>query len=319
MTSRLSLYQNSIKKFINNQSIISTHIHKDKIFELIKDADYITPIVLLTIMNGLQKKNKLKSVHGYEMASGIELLCVLHKIFNSCDKQCLPSIITLINTSLKICIEKIMQIDDKVNKNIPHCYEQLNHKMAQLLSNALVKIPPPVTNKIKKTDLNKYHFTKQSSFEKLKDIHIIPKEYFNQYIINHSILISQITLILGWLLGNGIADMIPNLERLGHHFGMITKLSYDFSHIDDDIENVNNGISDNYVINYGIQEAFDTFIESKTKFIEGCLTLDISSATIKEIIDYLESKVENTINNTSPEIKLTSSPTPDSLLLRMAK
>ena len=77
MASRFALYQNSIKKFIAGQSVITTYQFKEQLIKIMEHSEFMLPITLLTIMNGQQRKNKLKLVHGYEMATGIELLMIL--------------------------------------------------------------------------------------------------------------------------------------------------------------------------------------------------------------------------------------------------
>ena len=102
--------------------------------------------------------------------------------------------------------------------------------------------------------------------------------------------------------------MAINLDRLGHHFGLLIKLAHDFANLDQDMEEcLKNKQSLNYVINFGLQESFELFDECKKKFIEGLLILEITSPTIKEFIDILEIKVNFILEQSSPNIKKYSS------------
>ena len=56
------------------------------------------------------------------------------------------------------------------------------------------------------------------------------------------------------------------------------------------------------MINYGIQQAYEVFMNNKNLFIEECLTLDIYTGTIKEIIYYIERKVDQMIELTKPDL-----------------
>jgi hypothetical protein len=59
----------------------------------------------------------------------------------------------------------------------------------------------------------------------------------------------------------------------------------------------------NYVVNYGLHHSYDLFMKHKQKFLESCMLLDTYTMTIKEIIHYIESEVEQIIDQTSPDLK----------------
>jgi hypothetical protein len=74
--SRVSRYHDSFKAFINKRSCLSD-IQGSDVYESIRshldDNQYILPILMLTITNNQNKKNKV-SFLGYYAASGIEFL-----------------------------------------------------------------------------------------------------------------------------------------------------------------------------------------------------------------------------------------------------
>jgi hypothetical protein len=63
------------------------------------------------------------------------------------------------------------------------------------------------------------------------------------------------------------------------------------------------GSTDNHIINYGIHESYELFMNNKQKFIEECLKKDMLTDTIKEIISSIEIKVDSVIDETSPDLK----------------
>lgn len=344
MTSRLNLYQKSIKKFIANQSILSNHNMKDDFIDLMDHDDFILPITTLTIMNGQHKKNSIETSHGYDIATGIELLYTLFKIFEH-DKKIetnakydlsqqlknilIPLSLTITNQSI---IKNINMIDqcrkdfdattnvidnDKLNKMSKNaclmCINYVNMKTQNILENINSihsKLSDVKIKHLSISEFKSYHFTDKTLNENLPDIKVIAKDKLINYIENSYGDLARIAIILGWILGGSSVDMINNLERLGYHLGFLIKLSHDFSNIEYDITNcTQNNMTFNFVVNYGLQNAFEFFDDSKKKFIEGLLALNINSNTIREFINVLETRVNNALEQSSPDIKLTSSST----------
>ena len=79
------------------------------------------------------------------------------------------------------------------------------------------------------------------------------------------------------------------------------KISH-FENLDHDISSAKD-YSDNYIINYGLNEAYELFLDSKQKFIEESMLHDLYTNTIKEVIDLIELSVDTVIDNTSPDLK----------------
>lgn len=316
--SRLSRYQTSIRKFICDKSSLSTCLYKEPIIELIQESDFILPITLLTVMKNIPTKHRsLEPSHGYDMATGIELLnCLLsiaesNKTFK--DKDILLLIIPpLINLTLITNINNLIQNTKdehyKIILNInKYAFIQLNEKIIQLIiqmntgkqvlmENILDKSPP--------YNLSKFHFKNSKKKSKIQKIKIISNDKLLNHIDNTMGTLSKITLILGWILGGGDHKMIPSLERLGIHLSLLLKISNDFNNLEKDIDTaIENCVSTNYVINVGITNAYELFNDSKEKFNEGILLLDLYTPTIKEFIDVLEERVDQAIEQSSPDLK----------------
>lgn len=325
MTTRFALYQNSIKKFISNQSVIANYQFKEQLVKIMENSEFILPITLLTIMNGQQKKNKIKLVHGYEMATGIELLIILTNLLKLKKKIIIPkklnisdtvidslhtSLVSLLNLSFSNNIAAITPHHEPndIIKIFTIGTEQINEKTNKIVSAIMTLEFPDNIKTITKTDLKSFHFKNTSVTEQLQKIKILPREFILKYTIETYGNICKLALFLGWIFGGSAHDMINNLDRLGYHLGLLLKIAYDFENIDNDIELcLQNRPSLNYVINVGLQESFELFDESKKKFNEGLLTLEITSPTIKEFVDILEKKVNNAIEHSSPNIKRSSS------------
>lgn len=324
MSSRFSLYQNSIKKFIANQSIISKHMHKEFILKIIESSEYILPISLLTIMNGQQKKNNLKTVHGYEIASGVELLTIMLNIIetkklnntynnvvlnNPISDYICQDIVSLVYQTLNNNISNLSTYYtiDNVNKIHKIAMDHLHEKITKMNSTVATLELPQNLKLLQKTDLRNFHFKNFANLETLNSVKQLPKDFLIQYISGTYGSICKLSLILGWIMGGSPVEQMASLDKIGNHFGMMLKLAYDFINIESDLEHMINGISFNYVINFGIQNTFELFDESKKKFIEGLMTLDITTPTLKEFIDILQTKVDNTLDASSPDIRSSSS------------
>lgn len=324
MSSRISLYQNSIKKFLAGPCIISKHPNKSYFLKLAESSEYILPITLLTIMNSQQKKNGLKTVNGYEMAVGIELLTILFGITetkklgnkynalvydNPISDYIGQEIVSLVYQTLNNNITNLSTYytHEHILKIHKIATDHLHDKITKLNSTVSTLELPQNLKLIQKTDLRNYHLKNSNNYEKLKTIKQLPKAFLLQYISGTDGSLCRLALILGWVLGGSSIEQVAGLDKLGNHFGMLLKLAHDFINIESDLEHNMNGITFNYVINYGIQEAFELFDESKKKFIEGLMTLDIKTSTLSEFVIILEEKVDTTLEASSPDIRSTSS------------
>ena len=319
--SRISRYQDSINKYMKTKSCLndSSEQNKDKetdiksnIHEIIDGSDYLVPIVLLTVLSCQSRKAKL-SLHGYYMSCGIELLMSITKMMD-CEnryskynkaqtKKITNKMLTLTNICLSQNIEHVQTFisKEKVLKIFHGSIKYLNQKTYNLIDD----IDMVSANNIKKTDLISYSFSnyKQDELkEKIMSLKQFSKEQMKEYITRRFGSVCQISLVIGWLLGNGDDKMIDSLEKLGVHLGNIVKLSHDFKNLEEDLSLATDS-SYNYVINCGIQESFELFIDSKTKFIEGCIKYDLYSNTMKEVIDLIEASVDNVINKSSLDLK----------------
>jgi hypothetical protein len=134
---------------------------------------------------------------------------------------------------------------------------------------------------IDKTVINKY-----------KNLYKIDHAQILTYVENTYGNIGDIVFVIGWAIGGGDRkpELMKNLQSIGDKFGLLYKLCRDFEKIEEDITIANdlNNISLNFIINDGVQESFILFMEIKTQLIEDCLSLNIYTHTLKEVLDELE-------------------------------
>lgn len=312
--SRIIRYQESINKFYKTKSSLNLISDHNKLYlnDISNNFDHLVSIFLVSILNNRCKKSKLK-FHGYYIACGIDIAIYIAKITdknyifeNKYGKHVisnfLPELVSIMYQSLSGNIESLKLNVDlsetlRINKL---CMHQMSKKIGYI-TNTLVNINIE-DSKIKKTDFINYNFKNDELKNKYKNYKYISKENLNNFIKKKYGSVCQLSLIFGWLLGIGDEQKIQKLEELGNDLGFIFKISHDFENIDNDLIN-NQEYTLNLVINYGIKETIEQFIDSKSRFIEGLLNLEIWSTTIKEILDLLEKNIDKYLNETDIDEK----------------
>jgi len=319
--SRISRYQGSVKRFINERSCL-IDIKGSDIEDIIKndllDENYILPILMLTIMNAQNKKNH-NSFQGYYAASSVEFLRIFFELNIKrklyIEKYGLDKYFRLVNLmllwSMKSWNQNIEAIkrhlsENKMNKLYSQYINLLNDKVGinGILSDCLVES----NNKIK-SDLHRCYFNHKD--KQLKDKFLntqqIKTTVMDTILENKMGSLCELIVSVGWFLGCGEDSKYNRLLKAGKNFGIMYQISNDFDKIDQDLEGCVDKVTLNYVINCGIQDSYEKFMTSKQVFIEEALNLDIFSNTVKEMVDIIEEKINNVIDNTSPDIKSTYS------------
>jgi hypothetical protein len=314
--SRISRYQESIGKFIRNKSSLndlSDEQTKKNILDIVKDSDYLCSILLLTILNNQSKKNNI-NVHGYYIASGINHIMTIIVLLENKEfyskiytgpmiDRIINELILQINICLALNIETIEPhyTADKIIKIYHKCIKLINKKLINILTldELLLK------DNILRTDIIKYHFENLDEIKKkLVLLRKIDEPCFHQFIANKYGTLCQLALSLGWILGGGDEKLVYLLDKIGIYFSKMIKITIDFSNLEENILELDNQkSSNNFVVNYGIQHSFEVFMQNKEKFISGCIKLNIYTNTIKEIIDLLEHKIDDIIDDTSMDMR----------------
>ena len=311
--SRISRYQESISRFIKTKSSYSDIIKSNSICEnIINVNDHEASIILLTVLNGQYKKKKLKAHHGYYMASGIDLM-MSHVMINDnigyheskFGKNSVKNILGRTSIYVHECLlQNIETLENIIEKDkVLKIYKKISTYVNKKLKDVTECVELKSNTKVHKTDIIKYKFSDKNIIEnKYRKLNVVDKDLLIDYVERTFGAVCQCSFVMGWLLGLGDEKMIPNLERLGTHLGLLIKLSKDFKNLERDINSTSTGMSNNLIVNYGIHECFALFDESKIKLLEGCLTLDIYNITVKEVIDYIENTFDDHLKNTDLEL-----------------
>lgn len=318
--SRIQKYKESLCKFIKDKSCLIKDCYIDNadiseyIYNQTKNNDLIFSILLLTIMNSQNKKNHI-SMQGYYVSTSIEIFnLILHFIenknqitskFNIDYSKTYNDLNLYANKSLHQNLESIKNTyQDKPHQLINVILASLN-----LFNNSLKNINSFNNFKFEFNDnscdysiIKCYLKSNDEIIKKFKTYKQVNRASFQKYIDNKYTNVCETSVLLGWLLGGGDIKDISKLKKLCKYFAMIYKISKDFENLNNDIKNANNYYT-NYVINYGLNESYEIFLENKQKFIEESMLQDIYTNTIKEIIDTIELNVDTFIDQTSPDLK----------------
>ena len=302
--SRISRYQESIDKFIKNKNI-NTYFSEEfsnNIYIKLLDSDHLGGIIVSTLFNHNAKKGNIKG-HGYFLGLMIDIIIL---IITSKDRN------TNINYNLFIGLYKILTDNisllktskhDELNKIILSALTYYNDNIYDILTEHKIG----EIQKMNKSDLLNLNKINDKMYKKISTINKYNQDDFIKYITKIYGKLGKIIFTLSWILGGGKLDkdIINAIEKIGENFGIIYKICYDFENIIKDIENLDksDNISNNILINIGIQESFALFMETKSIFYEDSFKLEIYTHTMKEVIDELENKIDKTLEDCKIDIK----------------
>ena len=198
-------------------------------------------------------------------------------------------------------VEQIYQLTnkDKVMKIYNICLKYMIDKLMNIMDTELFE----TTNEyITKTDVIRYDFKIDNPKKKLMGIKQAKQDKLLEWVKRKYGSLMSVAFVMSWMLTRNDDKMIPQLETIANHFGVMYKIVYDFEHLESDLNNATD-ISSNMVINYGIQDMFELYNESKVRFIEGCIMMEMYSNTIKEVIDVMETKIDHILDNTDVDMR----------------
>jgi hypothetical protein len=302
--SRIERYQESINNFIKTKDMFTPEIK-----EILLKRDHLCGIIFSTLLNYNSKKKNYK-VHGYYMACAIDLLQELLEILDlkkSIEHNKFVNILFLITQLITLNLEnlKVPQKQEEIlNKIIFFIQSYINTKLIEI-----TKLYECQTNKkVLKTDILSVSYLKQSTINKYKTLYKVEHEKIIEYTKNTYSNIGDIVFVIGWALGGGDRkqELLKKLQIIGDNFGLLYKICRDFDKLESDINN-SDKYNMNFIINDGVQETFILFMETKTELIEQCLTLNIYTHTLKEVMDELERSVDLCLSSSNIELKSTYS------------
>ena len=310
--SRISRYQDGVDKFLRTKNCATKNDidNIDYVMKNIDKCDHICAILLLTVLNSHAKKRKLK-IHGYHMACGIDILHMIVSIIDDRykkEEEYGKDKIKNICSELTTCIYRSLAENiETIKYNMKDETLKINIFCSNYLTNRIYKITKFETllssKKMTKSDIMCIKFSKEVDVKlKLQKMFRLDKDVLLDKIKTTYGYMAQIALVMGWILGGGEEKIVEKIEYIGLDLGIMIKICHDFDNIESDILNCPK-ITTNFVVNIGIQESFSLFMECKTRFLEGCLSLGIYTTTTKEIIDLIESKIDKCIENASLDMK----------------
>ena len=314
--SRLVKYRESLVRFIKDKSILlNNNSVGDPNFEpflysKIKNDDLLLSIVFLTIMNSQNKKNKI-TLQGYYAASSIEMLNIIVDISENSEKYNKDFYYRIINflttCSFKSFYQNLESIKSFVDQNLSSSvfFDSMdvftNNVFESKFSEEFAwKITEDGPNK----DLIKWYLkNNEECKDNFNNLKMVKKECFEDFINNKIGALSEIAFSISWIMGCGSIKLLPKIKKMSKNFAWMYKIALDFDNIEDDLSTDGLNFSKNYVVNYGLQESYEKFMDNKQKMIEELMVLEIYTITIKEIMNYIEEKVDRIIDETSPDLK----------------
>lgn len=317
--SRLLKYKDSLIKFIKERTAqyekefpVTKQVELYTLRKIQKDS-LIIPILFLTIMNSQNKKNKI-SIQGYSIAASLVFLNVLADLIDNREDNIKilgqyyeSTIIYLINMSYRSLHQNLESIKRYVNADIANniflnmlTLFNDNISSINLLSREILYKTDNSPNK----DLLLWYIKNDDTLTKIfLGLKQLNRESFSEYITKKIGSMCDLAISSGWIMGCGEEKELNSIKKITKYFTMMYKIAVDTWSINDDLKSSKKDTSKNYVINFGLQESYELFVYNKQKFIEETMMLDIYTNTIKEIVDYIEEKVDHIIDETSPDIK----------------
>lgn len=322
---RLQKYKDSLYRFIKDKSsfIEKNNLNGQKLefflLNEIKSHDMILPIILLTTLNSKNKKNNI-SMQCYYFACIIEFMTLYFYILenkNIIIEQFSELEYIKIYNKIIILIYKLMENNiesmKNTNKNIGSTINVTN-----IILNTMNSVSTCMTKlnnfhgfefDVSETNchsdvVNWYLKSDNSITNDYKELQKVSKECIDQYIDMKYTSICEVSLLIGWIAGCGDIKKTNKIKEAAKAFSIIYKLSLDFKNMNNDIKcSQNVKYTKNYVLNFGLENSYELFLNNKKLFIEIMMLLDIYTNTLSEIIDNIEENIDFIIDQTSPDIK----------------
>lgn len=325
--SRIQKYRESLQRFIKDKSCLFDNDSDENlndatfVYEKLKDNDMVFPILMLTILNNQNKKNRI-TMQGYYIATSIEFInTILYFMENK--NKCINELESeerylKIYTNLFINVHKSLHQNLESIKNTYNLQQQsyiniilntlsLYNTSFQTINDSKLSFEVKVNNKSCHNSIIKWYLKdNEEMIEKFKNLKQIKKESLLEYIEEKYIVLCELAISVAWVVGGGQIKENSKIKKISKHFALMYKIAKDFENLDSDIKE-SQGFTTNYILNYGLQQGYEVFLNNKQKFIEESMMEEIYTTTIKEIIDIIEVNVDMIIDQTSPDLKSTYS------------
>lgn len=305
--SRTQKYKECLSKFIKDKNDLTSAFITDRI----KQDDLIFSVVLLTIMNSQNKKNRF-STQGYYAASTLVFIRILTDIIEDSSiylTKITPLEFTKLVAQLEYTIQKLVQQNLDCLKHTIGATEHigiilsnttnifLDYKSSSIALYNTTYEYETVTN----SDIVKWYIKdNEQHMKNYNGLKVYTKDSMKRLISHKLNILSEYAFCLGWVLGGGDYTNMSKVKKLASYFTFIYKLYVDYVNFEQDLATKN---PKNYVIVNGLQNSYNEFFNYKQKFIEEALTLDLYTNTLAEIIEDIEHNIDNFLDKTSPDLK----------------
>lgn len=331
--SRIEKYKYSIDNKIND----FLQNNKSFLFEQIKYAlssgSRICPIMILTIINALNKHDDVIYA-GYYIALSIEFLhtaIVILKNMNSNKKYnnkenkeeqsfhekygnttAIMVVITLssyVLICLNECIDNLKKCEDnKICNNICSMIVSImSDKLTKmgLFGGKLFNILNEQINNKNNNVVNLKQITIENNNELIKQLSKMVSidenelEQLNSKISNFF----EMIIMIAWVVGDYKAILNPDVDKvvkkMAQSFSIMYKISDDFQDVEEDSLSYVKNNGSNHVLNFGLDNSFEIFMQSKQNFIKYAIELNICTKTIQEILDKINDRIDRTLDEKS--------------------
>lgn len=308
--SRISKYQEHVRDFLLNKSLIKT-LRSDTqkiMLDIVNKSDHYVGILCLTIINYRCKQSNIK-MHGYHLASGIEALMIVAQILNNrtyyesvySANKVSNAISDITNWFYECVAENIKtldlsnEIDSKTTTSITlNCTRYASRCISKILE---FQDKPWIP--MKKTDVFCMDFDAES-IDNYVNMNRLSKDQTIKNIKNTYGLVCRIAICLGWILGMGDDKNIKELETMADNIGLILKIRDDFINYKRDMRF--GKYSYNFVTSHGIKEALILFDEANIAYAENLFSVGVETKTCNEIVKAITEYVNEMIQNISVDI-----------------
>lgn len=303
MDETLDMYLKSINKFLNGSRspYPDSMFYKDKTLD--REIDSLFGVVLLTVLSYNAKLIK-KRIHGYYTAVGLCMLEKLIKNFEDTRINTIDKIRVLCTTTVSNMYKLVIENLKTVRNYHPQRYEEISTEAIKYLDTIIPKVTSLNTEisfeKKIKHDLVTCDFP-QELIDNVKNKKQVKREYLNDWIERYYGGIGELAVGLGWIIGGGCYQDMTLIREIGRSIGWLLKIHSDFNNLEKDMESCE-GYSHNYIINYGITDTFEKFIDSKSSLIRNCQIIGVYKKTIEQIHRRVEYVIDREIERCDKDI-----------------
>lgn len=319
--SRVSKYQESIGRFMANSSCLpyaSGNLDPElsKLIEAFVDrSDKFVSILLLTVINNQNRKNKV-NVQGYYAAAAVEFLSYLkwleqHRksLIGEFGEEVIESVPYRLSSSVLKSTLSNLEVSRRYISDVDRYQKLMSHVLDLVCDESPLdgkKVDLETRKATTKDNLYRFYLNKRPELQpKYLRVKLVEKGSLMRWYEDGVCRLFKVAVSLGWLLTNSNEKKMAGIEKLGRLFAIVYQIGNSFETVDEEIiaADRDNRLSTNYIVNVGLQQAYDDYMWYKQRLITELMLNDLYTKTVKEMIEKLDDGVDGFIETTSPDIK----------------